>query len=158
VKRVLVVLALITLVGAGLTCGVARASDLAPTSVCPVGSRTQMLCLHNYTRKQHGLKPLTPMSALTTAARRKAGDIERTGLFSHDPTGVGVWRYFPASLPYTMGENLVYGYVTVRDLYTAWLNSPGHFHNIINPAFRYYGSYFVWSARLPHLCVVDFGG
>lgn len=132
-------------------------SDLAPTTVCHVGGKTQMLCLHNWTRKAHGLVPLTGHPKLYVSAGQKGDLIEACNEFSHTPCGHNAFEFLlPTGLCAACAENIAYGFQTVRFTYTAWLDSPGHYNDIINPAFRYYGSSFR-SGPLPYLWTVNFG-
>lgn len=140
----------------------AGAEDLAPTSACPVTSPTQMFCLHNWARAQHSVAPLAREPVLYADAAAKAADIEASGVFSHDPVGAG-WdalmrAQWQAGMPWaTWGENIAYGYATIRATFQAWLDSPGHRANILAPAFRFYGSAFRLGG-LPRLWTVDFAG
>lgn len=131
-------------------------ADLAPTSACPTWSSSQLLCLHNFTRRRHGLVPLKADPRLYTAARNKRGRVIQCGAFTHYPCGDNPFEYFPAGACGSCGENMAYGYPTIRDTYAAWLNSPGHYSNIVDPTFRYYGSALAVSGLMPHLWVTDF--
>lgn len=133
-------------------------ADLAPTSVCHVGGKTQMLCLHNFTRKAHGLVPLAAAPQLYVSAGQKGDLIEQCKEFSHTPCGHDAFEFLlPTGLcAITCGENIAYGYPTIRSTFAAWLDSPGHYNDIVNPAFRLYGSSFR-TAFLPSLWTVNFG-
>lgn len=131
-------------------------SDLAPITVCHIGGKLQMLCLHNWTRKQHGLPPLVRSSTLYYVAGRKADRIEQCGVFTHRPCGDDPFAFIPPGTFSTYGENLAASFVTVRAAYAAWLASPGHLANILNARFTQYGSGFRSSGPLPRLWVVEF--
>jgi uncharacterized protein YkwD len=110
-----------------------------------------MRCLHLYARKQAGLPPLTAASGLFESANRKANRIIECGVFTHQPCGE---LDAPAGMYW--GENLAYGY-TIRGAFAAWLASPGHRANILNPTYRLYGSAFRGLGPFPRLWVVQFG-
>lgn len=132
-------------------------ADLAPTTVCHIGGKTQMLCLHNWTRKAHGLVPLTAAPALYTTAGQKGDLIQQCREFSHTPCGHDAFEFLlPTGLCRACGENIAYGYPTVRSTYAAWLDSPPHYADIVNPNYRLYGSAFR-NGWLPNLWTVNFG-
>lgn len=160
-KRISLVLALFLVAAvAAIAAPPARGyapSDLAPTSVCRVGGKTQMLCLHNYTRRVHGLQLLVAQPALYTAAGKKADRIDACGVFTHYPCGEDAFEFFPKGFV-TSGENAAYGFSTIRQTYIAWLNSPGHYANIVNPAFNRFGSALRNTTAFPYLWITDFTG
>lgn len=127
--------------------------DLAPTSQCPTTSPIQMLCLHNAVRGKYGLQPLNGAADLYSAAGQKADRINecarQTGL-SHHPCGD------VALCPTCYGENIARGYPTVRWVFQAWLHSPGHRANILNPPWRWFGSGYRRYGLLPYLWVTQF--
>lgn len=72
------------------------AEYLAPESACPGGhdrsaaladQQRTMLCLVNWARQRHGLRPLPENPVLSTAARLKARDIRRCSDLSHGACG-----------------------------------------------------------------------
>lgn len=136
-----------------LFCGHAQAADplLAPTTACRPGSATEMRCLHNYARKQSGLVPLAPSPVLYKSATAKRDRIIACNEFSHHPCGDNFVA--PPGLSW-FGENLAYGY-SIRGGFLAWLGSPGHRENLLNPSYRLYGSSF--SRSFPLLWVINFG-
>lgn len=120
------------------------AAYLAPESACPGGEdrfaafadqQRTMICLVNWARQRHGLRPLPENPDLSAAARLKAKDIRRCNDFSHgacgrEPEAVarrigyrGAW-----------GENLYLGPVEFgrpRVALDQWLNSAGHRENLL---------------------------
>lgn len=131
-------------------------ADLAPTTVCHVNGKTQLLCLHNYTRKHQGLVTLKGATPLYQAAAAKTARIAQCdNVFTHNPCGEDAFEFFPAEFPPT-GENAAYGYQTIRLTYIAWLNSPGHYANIVNPFARCFGSSRTLNPALPFLWITDF--
>ena len=105
-----------------------------------------VLRLQNRQRRAHGLRPLRPSRKLRRAAKRHARDMVRRHYFGHvsfagrtvldrvSRTGYG--RRFSA------GENLYY-LVSRRpspsQVVAAWMASPPHRHQLLNPAWREVG-------------------
>jgi hypothetical protein len=116
---------------------------VAPAGYCAGGWTPVMSCLYDYARHQAGLPPLNRSLRLSEAARAKSLDIARCG-FSHtacghrfdyriDRTGYR-WR--------SIGENIAWGSGSLGRPYTtfsAWMRSPGHRANILNPGFQDFG-------------------
>ncbi len=81
-------------------------------------------------------------SILQTAAQQKADDMAQKGYFSHvDPEGKYPWYWFK-KIGYdytTAGENLAIQFFDSKDLVQAWMDSPTHKANIVNPQFTQTG-------------------
>ncbi len=102
----------------------------------------------NALRTARGLRPLTVSPGLRTAAIGHTQTLARLGLFQHESadgttfhkrisktyghTGFGSW---------SVGENLVFGSApfAAEDAIRAWLDSPPHRKNLLNPAWREIG-------------------
>ena len=124
-----------------------RANPIAPASACPnqtdlsapAGVQLKaMLCMTNHARTASGLKPLTRSRPLARAAARKSADILRCDEFSHEACGreFTYWinRFGYLSGCWSAAENIGFGtgeLGTVRAVFTAWMNSPGHRANIL---------------------------
>ena len=97
----------------------------------------------NNERKAQGLLPLRENLKLDASAEAKVNDMFAKQYFEHvSPSGVGVDKLAEnAGYAYiVVGENLAMG--NFRDnqaLMTAWMNSPGHRANILNPRFTEIG-------------------
>lgn len=131
--------------------------ELAPTSACPIGSTSELLCLHNWARRRHGLRVLRWYSPLARAATLKANAIARTGEFSHTPGGIRWDAYFPRLCGRTVcgeAENIAWNFSSKRATFAAWLASPEHRANILTNWLRLYGSHYRADRKL---WVVDFG-
>jgi uncharacterized protein YkwD len=97
-----------------------------------------MLCMTNYARTASGLKPLTRSRPLARAAAQKSADILRCDEFSHEACG-REFTYWIKRFGYLRGcwsaaENIGFGtgeLGTVRAVFIAWMNSPGHRANIL---------------------------
>lgn len=102
--------------------------------------QNEVLSLINQQRASHSLKPLTATAAIGSMAAVRAK--EASVLFSHTrPDGSTPASLFAQyKVVYsTAGENLAYGYTTPSALVSAWMLSPEHRDNILNPNFQYTG-------------------
>lgn len=99
----------------------------------------------NGQRTKEGLPPLATNALLIESAKIKTEDMIANQYFEHtSPAGVTVsdlgdrvgYDYI------VMGENLALGnFDDAADLLTAWMNSPGHRANILNPQYKEIGVY-----------------
>lgn len=97
----------------------------------------------NQTRHSLGLKALTENEKLNQAAKLKAEDMVQYQYFNHtSPAGVTPWSWFlKAGYNYKYaGENLAIGFYESEEVYNAWLNSPSHKANILNPNYTEVGT------------------
>jgi hypothetical protein len=94
----------------------------------------------NDQRSQRFIPTLNTNSKLISAASGKADDMLKRSYFSHvDPDGNYVWGRIEAAgyAPYlTLGENLAMDFNSASDVVDAWMNSPTHRSNIVNPKFQ----------------------
>lgn len=75
---------------------------------------------------------------LSKAAQNKADDMASRSYFAHALDGESAWKFITE--PYAMaGENLAIGFTNSADMVFAWLASPGHRDNILNPEFTEIG-------------------
>jgi hypothetical protein len=97
----------------------------------------------NQTRQSLGLAPLSESQKLNQAARLKAEDMVQNQYFSHtSPIGITPWFWFLRTgynYKYA-GENLAIGFFDSEQVYNAWLNSPSHRANLINPNYKEIGT------------------
>ena len=99
--------------------------------------------LLNELRKNHGLQPLSwsPSSNLQKAAELRAREI--TKKFSHArPNGSSCFTVLEEfDLRYrNCGENIAYGTeLDPQGVTEMWINSPGHYKNMITPEFKEIG-------------------
>jgi uncharacterized protein YkwD len=98
--------------------------------------------LTNDARKVDNLPILALNDKLTSAAQLKANDMAESGYFAHtSPEGVTPWHWFNEA-EYTFvfaGENLAVDFTESEDVENAWLNSPKHRENILDPRFQEIG-------------------
>lgn len=98
--------------------------------------------LVNETRQEEGLLPLKVNPLLIKAAQKKAQDMITKDYFAHNsPDGTTPWEWFKqVGYEYTYaGENLAINFVTAEDAFSAWLASPSHRANILNPNYQEIG-------------------
>jgi uncharacterized protein YkwD len=96
----------------------------------------------NKTRVSENLTELKENAVLAQAAQLKAQDMAKRGYFSHvDPDGNQPWYYFrQAGYDYKIaGENLAVNFVDSSEVHRAWMNSPTHKANIVQPRFTEIG-------------------
>ena len=96
----------------------------------------------NTERVKLGLKPLTFNSTLSKSAQLKADDMFTNNYWAHtSPEGKSPWDFFNnAGYEYSVaGENLAKDFYDTEGLLKAWMNSPTHRENIINPKYQEIG-------------------
>lgn len=143
--RRLLALVLTTVLMVGATAGIAVTIDpqsaaAAPTSSELDSARKTILGQTNAARAGQGLKPLVLNTALNKVAQDWTKKMSDAGVMSHNPS---YFSQYPAGA--TSGaENVAYGYA-VDKVTPAWLNSSGHYKNIMSKSTDigigyYYGS------------------
>lgn len=98
--------------------------------------------LTNQERVVANVAELTVSPILEKAAQMKADDMAAKGYFAHNtPDGKLPWYWFEqAGYKYKYaGENLAVNFQDSEEVQTAWVNSRGHFLNIINPKYTEIG-------------------
>lgn len=98
--------------------------------------------LVNQDRSNLNLAKLSVNPLLEEAAQLKANDMAEKGYFAHNtPDGKKPW-YFMELAGYEYkhaGENLAVNFVDTEEIHRAWMNSRGHFLNIVNPKYTEIG-------------------
>ncbi|MBM3257862.1 MAG: hypothetical protein FJZ05_01420 [Candidatus Nealsonbacteria bacterium] len=105
-------------------------------------TKTSLIQMTNNARQYQGLQPLAENTVLDSAAYLKAKDMLDKGYFAHySPTGVAPWHWVSlAGYNYkSAGENLAIGFYESGQVHQAWMNSPGHAKNILNPNYQEIG-------------------
>ena len=101
-----------------------------------------VVTLVNQSREENNLKPLLINPELSKIARDKAQDMVRNHYFAHtSPAGITPWHWFIEnnySYKYA-GENLAVNYDSAEEEHEAWMKSPTHKKNILNPNFTEIG-------------------
>lgn len=99
----------------------------------------ELLSATNDARIHAGLAPLRLDQRLSAAASARASDMEQKQYFSHvSPEGVEPWYWLKRndySFVYA-GENLAINYESADSILAAWLESPEHRNNLLNPVYR----------------------
>jgi len=99
--------------------------------------------LVNYNREALGIQPLIENEKLNQIAELRAKDMVEKEYFSHQsPEGKSPWDWFSeAGYNYKYaGENLAVGFSDSKEIYYAWIDSPSHKENILNPKYKEMGT------------------
>jgi uncharacterized protein YkwD len=105
-----------------------------------------VLCLVNHERAQNGETPLRSSARLQQAAEAHCTDMIANDYFAHVSPGgetpvdrIRATGYLPGPpFGYVIGENLAwgtYGLSTPQAIVSAWVASPGHLANILEPRY-----------------------
>jgi uncharacterized protein YkwD len=131
-----------------------RASHVSATAALDLGVLDQL----NKIRAEHHLVPLSLSPKLSLAAAMHSKDMLANGYFAHDSSNDSpFWKrirdYYPESRYgyWSVGENLFWstGLPSVEAGMSAWMHSPEHRANILNPAWRQIGIAAVTSPDAP---------
>lgn len=122
----------------------------------------QVIGLVNDIRLDMNLSLLGHDYRLRDAAIAHSMDMASTPCFQHEScdgtlSSTRVWSYYPQ--PSGIGENIAAGYITPEEVVTGWVNSPGHYANIVNPIWNGIGVgyYFEESSPYQHYWTQNFG-
>lgn len=108
-------------------------------------SSSEIISLTNLERTKAGLSTLTPNDKLTLAAMEKAQNMKLTQNFDHfyqtSAGDITPWQFIENSgyLYLYAGENLARDFSSSIDIVKAWVNSPPHRANLLNPAYSHIG-------------------
>jgi hypothetical protein len=134
VRRLLVLLFVTTL---GFVGPLVAAS---PAHADTVSDEMAFVAKINQLRSGLGLGTLTVDAGLTTIARDWSQQMANAGDISHNPSLANLVSLNWAKL----GENVGLG-PTVDQLFTAFVNSPHHYANLVDPSFTHVGVGVVWN-------------
>lgn len=101
-----------------------------------------LIDLVNQSRSDNGLPAVELNAQLNLAAYKKAQDMLEKQYFDHySPDGIDPWYWFDqAGYRYQYaGENLAIHFFDSAEVHQAWMNSPSHRDNILNPRYREMG-------------------
>lgn len=120
-----------------------------PSPLAPLAAiKASVVCLINHQRTIHGLPALREDSRLDRSAQGWTNRMVATGQFTHGTdfaariSAVGyVWS--------SAGENIATGFATPQQVVNAWMKSPGHCMNILDPDYRSVGTGVVDRPILP---------
>jgi uncharacterized protein YkwD len=114
-------------------------AHVAITQAPPAQMRLAVLCLINEQRTADGLPKLTPSDKLDRAAQGWTDSMVDSDEFTHGSAFMD--RISAAGFDWTIvGENIATGYETPASVVRAWMRSPGHCANILDPAYREVGT------------------
>ncbi|MEK4485565.1 CAP domain-containing protein [Psychrobacillus sp. FSL H8-0484] len=102
----------------------------------------QVVDLTNQERAKAGLKPLQLDTKLTQSAQAKSQDMKNKNYFSHtSPTYGSPFDQMKAfGVTYSSAaENIAMGQRSATEVMNAWMTSPGHKANIMNPSYTHIG-------------------
>jgi len=105
-------------------------------------SPERVIELTNQKRAELGLVPLTNNPLLNEIAQRKAADMFAFNYWAHtSPSGRDPWSFFKeVGYKYIYaGENLARDFMDSASVVEAWMNSPTHKDNIVNPNYKEIG-------------------
>lgn len=127
----MLILSILTFVGANLHAVLWRSSDWLVSTVLPA----VVVKLTNDERADLAEPPLTRSAVLDEAARMKAEHMAKNQYFAHyAPDGTSPWYWFK-QVGYTYahaGENLAIHFSDSSEVVEAWMNSPKHRENIVS--------------------------
>ena len=112
----------------------------------------------NAFRDSHGLRFVAPDPKLMAAAQAHAEAMAASGAFSHNgPDGSLTERMVRAGYPYaTAAENIGYGTRTAEETVAAWIQSPPHMRNLLEPNVRDAGVGHVTATAKGHDPATDY--
>jgi uncharacterized protein YkwD len=102
----------------------------------------RILELTNQIRQSNGLQTLKENNNLTASATQKVQDMIVNQYFAHispDNSGLIKWLENNNYQYTTAGENLAMGFMTAEDVVNAWVKSPTHYANLIDPSYKEIG-------------------
>lgn len=114
-------------------------ANVPATSASVDAMRAAVVCLINQQRNRRGLPSLSVSPRLNSSAQGWNSVMVSTDIFTHGTnfaeriSAVGYdWQY--------AGENIATGYPTPAAVVSAWMASPDHCRNILDPHFRNVGT------------------
>lgn len=104
--------------------------------------KENIVVLSNTERTKNELEPLRDNKTLNSAAEAKLSDMFAKNYWDHTgPNGETAWDFISADgYQYLLaGENLARGFASSKEVVSAWMASPTHRANILNPRFKEVG-------------------
>ena len=136
---------------------------LAPRGVVEAATDpvSRVVELTNIERQKAGLAPLTPQANLTQAASGYAGVLASGSCFAHTCGPVPDFSERATQAGYTnwtaLAENIAAGQRTPEAVVQAWMESPGHRANILNPRYTEIGVGLATGGRMAMYWAQSFG-
>jgi uncharacterized protein YkwD len=138
-----------------------------PTATPGAGWEDEIIVMTNQERANHGLPPLLKDDRLMAAAEGHSLDMALNDFYDYTGSDGSLPRERGSRQGYnwwTYGENLAAGEGLCREqdqslVMQAWMNSPSHRDNILDPDFEDIGVGFVYDPQSTYICywTVDFG-
>ena len=126
-----------------------RFGDKKPLSLTHSQARRSIRCFLNKARKRHGLHHLGKSAKLAGAAQRHTEYMTSHDCFDHQCAGepslvsrLTHVNFINNLLTWLVGENIAWGgdhHGTPRAIFHAWMHSPEHRANILQPKFESVG-------------------
>lgn len=115
-----------------ITFALANASEISPENI---------VNLVNQERTANGVDPVKVNPELQSAAVAKSQDMIYRSYFDHYAFGQTPWMFIlKAGYNYSVaGENLAKGFSSSEGVVNAWMDSPEHRANILNPEYQEIG-------------------
>jgi uncharacterized protein YkwD len=133
----------------------------APIGGQPTWPEASLLAQVNAQRANAGAAPLAWCAALGRAASQHSLDQATRNLMTHYGlygSNVGMRADYAGYLGWSnLGENIAAGFTSEAAVLTAWMASPPHRANVLNPVFTHVGSGFASSANGTVYWTQDFG-
>ena len=125
-----------------------------------MGQEAAIIARTNQIRAEAGLPALVVNQSLAISAVNKANDMATKGYFAHaNPDGqrMGYWIGATGYVYSLAGENLAKGYSSLDRLMNAWVTSPSHYKNLVEPKFTQIGIGMAegWYENQPTLFIVQ---
>ena len=124
-------------------------AQVMPSAQTLAQARSATLCLLNRERSAHGLPALRTQKTLRTIAMRYADLMVSQRFFDHVSPGgstlgsrIASSGYVRRTVSWSAGENIAWGSdveATPASIVVAWMHSPPHRRNILDPRFREIG-------------------
>jgi uncharacterized protein YkwD len=116
---------------------------LGPAAAATPDEQARIIELTNQARAASGLPALSPNAALTASAEAYSLAMATGDFFSHTGLDGSTFSARNQAAGYSgwswMAENIAAGQRSADEVFTAWMNSPGHRANILNPQAREIG-------------------
>ena len=103
--------------------------------------QVDMLARLNALRASLGAAAVRLCAPLNAAATKHSADMASRGYFDHtgldgrDPSDRAAAEGYSSGV----GENIAAGYDSVADVMAGWIDSPGHYQNLVRPSFSHVG-------------------
>jgi len=120
-------------------------AQLQPEDLTVDEAQDAVLCLLNKRRAAAGMGPLDHNNKLLAAANQHNSYMLKHACFAHQCSGEASMTtrikskgYLSGAMSWQIGENIAWGeegLATPAAIVDAWMNSPGHRANILNPSY-----------------------